>query len=88
LDSLRKKKQKKFRLCLKNKSENAPDLSSAEFLSKQKDQYEYILTGTFTQLNKELAQYEIEDLIIPEPTLEDIFMSYYEKSKNKKNDQG
>jgi ABC-2 type transport system ATP-binding protein len=79
LASLRKRKQKKMKLSLKNKPAQAPALKNAQYLSSNLDGFEYLVDGDIKDLLQELSQLEVSNLLFPEPNLEDIFLSYYEK---------
>ena len=49
-------------------------------LVKQKDlYYEYLVEGDMKPLLQKLSSLPIDDLIFPEPDLEEVFMAYYHK---------
>ena len=51
---------------------------SADIISKEEDTIRFKTTMSADQLIKTLAKYSIEKILIEEPTIEDIFMHYYE----------
>ena len=48
-------------------------------LIRQGRQENYIYKGDLRELMKELAEYEIEDILIEEPSLEEIFLHFYQQ---------
>ena len=48
-------------------------------LTRQGRQENYIYKGDLRELMKELAEYEIEDILIEEPSLEEIFLHFYQQ---------
>lgn len=79
LASLRKRKQKKMRLALHSHPSIAPELKNARYLSESLDGFEYLVEGDINDLLQELTQLDVANLLFPEPNLEDIFLSFYEK---------
>ena len=45
------------------------------------ERLDYIYTGDLNQLYKELEGHTIEDILIEEPSIEEVFMHYYEKGE-------
>lgn len=80
LESLKKKKVRRLKFILK---EPADDLKlPGANLVKQKDlYYEYLVEGDMKPLLQKLSSLPIDDLIFPEPDLEEVFMAYYRKEE-------
>ena len=57
------------------------NLRRVKLLEDGKEQ-EFTYTGSMSELIGQLAGRNIEDLLIQEPTLDEIFMHYYEKEEN------
>jgi ABC-2 type transport system ATP-binding protein len=78
LESLKKKKVRRLKLILKEPVDELK-LPGAN-LVKQKDlYYEYLVEGDMKPLLQKLSSLPIDDLIFPEPDLEEVFMAYYHK---------
>ena len=45
------------------------------------ERLDYIYKGDLNQLYKELEGHTIEDILIEEPSIEEVFMHYYEKGE-------
>lgn len=80
LESLKKKKVRRLKFILK---EPVDDLKlPGANLVKQKDlYYEYLVEGDMKPLLQKLSSLPIDDLIFPEPDLEEVFMAYYHKEE-------
>ena len=80
LESLKKKKVRRLKFILKEPAD-ALKLPGAN-LVKQKDlYYEYLVEGDMKPLLQKLSSLPIDDLIFPEPDLEEVFMAYYRKEE-------
>lgn len=80
LESLKKKKVRRLKFILKEPAD-ALELPGAN-LVKQKDlYYEYLVEGDMKPLLQKLSSLPIDDLIFPEPDLEEVFMAYYRKEE-------
>jgi ABC-2 type transport system ATP-binding protein len=78
LESLKKKKVRRLKFILKEPVDELK-LPGAN-LVKQKDlYYEYLVEGDMKPLLQKLSSLPIDDLIFPEPDLEEVFMAYYHK---------
>jgi ABC-2 type transport system ATP-binding protein len=84
LESLRQKITKKLILKLPLDVTAAPQLQGADLISNNQNIFEYRITGELNSLFAQLARFRIEDLILPAPSLEDIFLSFYDKNQKKK----
>lgn len=76
IEALRNQNIKKVRL--KSNNEIVINLHGVKDFSKVKDNINFIFKGDIDKLIKQLAGCKIEDISIEEPTLEEIFMNYYE----------
>lgn len=80
LESLKKKKVRRLKFILKEPADEL-ELPGAN-LVKQKDlYYEYLVEGDMKPLLQKLSSLPIDDLIFPEPDLEEVFMAYYRKEE-------
>lgn len=80
LESLKKKKVRRLKFILKEPADGLK-LPGAN-LVKQKDlYYEYLVEGDMKPLLQKLSSLPIDDLIFPEPDLEEVFMAYYRKEE-------
>jgi len=80
LESLKKKKIRRLKFILKEPVDELK-LPGAN-LVKQKDlYYEYLVEGDIKPLLQKLSSLPIDDLIFPEPDLEEVFMGYYRKEE-------
>mgnify|MGYP001235599101 CR=1 FL=1 len=79
IPELMKKQMKNCRLIFKNPPGdlNLPENAQNEKLVDEKLTFEYV--GPVTPLMKWIAQQDLLDVAIEEPTLENIFMNYYER---------
>ncbi len=80
IESIRANKYKKIKVELKNEI-NAESLecNGVEHLEIKGKQIEFLFAGTMGIIVKELSNLNIENLWIEEPSLEEVFMHYYEK---------
>ena len=57
-------------------------LAETQLLKKQGLQYEFLVKGDLEKLLKNLTNLPIEDMVFPEPDLEEVFMAYYRSKEN------
>lgn len=76
MDGLKKKKLKRLKFTL-SKPVSDFDLSGAELVKQTGLKYEFLVKGEMKALLQKLAGLPIEDLTLPEPDLEEVFMAYY-----------
>ncbi len=55
------------------------DLQNTDILEQDSHRLVLNVSGNINQLLKNITKYEVKNLVFPEPSLEDTFMSYYEK---------
>lgn len=79
IQDLMKKQMKKCRLVYKNVPGDIqiPENAQNKHLVDEKLSFEYV--GEIGALMKWIAQQDIADVVVEEPTLENIFMNYYER---------
>ena len=85
LDVLKKKLYRRLELTLRHDIE-ALELSHARLIKKEGLKYSFLVKGDVDLLLKELADLPVEDLLLPEPDLEEIFMAYYGSETGENND--
>lgn len=78
LESLKKKKVRRLKFVLKEPVEDLK-LPGVELQRQKGLSYEYLVQGDLKPLLQELSSLPLEDLIFPEPDLEEVFMAYYRK---------
>ena len=83
LASLRKMKRKKMMLTFKEMPLEAPKIKGADFLSAKEKIFEYMILDEMAIVLDALSKMDLEDIVLPEPTLEDIFLGFYEKNTEK-----
>jgi len=82
LDSLRKKMQKKMWIVLEEGTE-VPRIEGAKYISTSGNRLEYLIEGDLRSALLAIHQLPLTDVVFPEPSLEDIFLGYYdERRKN------
>ena len=77
IKTLQKNNYKKVRF-ISNANEINFDLPGVSNLQKEDSWTEFFYSGDINQVLRKLSDLAVEDLIIEEPTLEEIFMHYYE----------
>ena len=80
LEGLKKKKLKRLHFTL-SKPVAGLDLPGANMVNQKDLSYEYLVEGDIQTLLQRLSKLPIEDLTLPEPDLEEVFMAYYRKKK-------
>jgi ABC-2 type transport system ATP-binding protein len=78
LETLRKKRYRRLRISLQKKVEPL-EIAGAELLSQQDGRYEFLVKGDLHAVLKSLSDLPIEDVVFPEPDLEEVFMAYYQE---------
>ncbi len=86
LEEIEKLKRKRSRRLIimfkKNIDENPPIIPETRFLECHDKQCIYFVEGQISKLLPALINLPIEDIVFPEPDLEDIFLDYYAETKN------
>lgn len=76
LDVLKKKVYRRLELTLREEVETL-EIPHARLIKKNGLKYSFLVKGDMDLLLKELAILPVEDLLLPEADLEEIFMAYY-----------
>lgn len=76
LENLRRRRPRRLIIELGNANE-LPDLPGARLLSKEGTRYSYLIEGDMNEILRALPALQVREIFLPEPDLEDIFMSYY-----------
>jgi len=69
---------KKFTIRGSNLDHGKFEIEGVSELKERKDKVTFFFKGDVNQIVKIIAKLELTDIIIEEPTLEEIFMHYYE----------
>jgi len=81
IDNLKKKVLRKLTVILKQKVNNL-SISGAELISSDDFKHDFLVTGNVENLLKDLNALPVEDIVFPEPGLDEVFISYYNKDKS------
>jgi ABC-2 type transport system ATP-binding protein len=76
LDNLRRRTARRLRLTLRHPQPGL-ELPGAELLSAEGCRLEFLVSGDPGPLLAALARLPVEDMVLPEPDLEEVFMSFY-----------
>lgn len=85
LELLKKKVYRRLELTLRQEVETL-EIPHARLIKKDGLKYSFLVKGDMDLLLKELAGLPVEDLLLPEADLEEIFMAYYGSGPNENND--
>ena len=61
-----------------------PNLPNAKIVEQKANQVEFMVSGDINELIQKISQFEIQDLIFPEASLEDTFLYYYQNENHNK----
>jgi ABC-2 type transport system ATP-binding protein len=78
IKSLRKDNYKKIRLAAANLDEKKFNFSGVTNLSREDGVISFFYKGDINQITQAISGIDLQDVIIEEPTLEEIFIHYYE----------
>jgi len=78
ISTLQKNNYKKIMIKGKDFSKEAFDMEGVTNLTKENHTMKFFFKGDINQVKEKLQPYKVEDLLIEDPTLEEIFMHYYE----------
>jgi ABC-2 type transport system ATP-binding protein len=76
ISDLRKKRYRKLRIELEHPVENLK-IPGTRFIKREGLIHEYIIETNIKEVLKSLIQLPVKDIILPEPTLEEIFLYFY-----------
>jgi ABC-2 type transport system ATP-binding protein len=77
ISALNKESYKKFKIISNDLNEAGLPVDGINDFTKTNNQITFMYKGNINEIIKIIAQYEIIDLQVEEPTLEEIFMHYY-----------
>lgn len=81
IENLKKKRPRRLILTTPIKKYSEPPILPGTRLVEQADnRYTYLIDGEIHHVIQSLAKLTIEDILFPEPDLEDIFLTYYQKT--------
>lgn len=84
IESLRKRRLKRVKISLKDTADFIPTSMPGIFdVEKENGTFRFMFEGNLPSLLVFLSKYPLEDLIVEEPTLEEIFMHYYEEGESR-----
>ncbi len=79
VESLKRRKRRKMELVLKEEPSDAMlRLPGTQLVRRDGRRLEYLVSGDVAALLKEVAKLPVQDIVSPEPTLEDAFMDFYQ----------
>jgi len=78
IKSLQKDNYKKIRIAAENLDENVFSFSGVTNLSWEDGMLSFFYRGDINQVTRAISGMELQDVVIEEPTLEEIFIHYYE----------
>jgi len=78
IHSLQRNNYKKIRIFAHDVSKNAFDIEGVSNLEQENGTVSFFYKGDVNRITKAISEHEIFDVAIEEPTLEEIFMHYYE----------
>lgn len=83
IDNLKKKRPRRLILTVPiQDSEKPPILPGTNLIEQAKNKFTYLIDGDIHSVLQALAQISIEDILFPEPDLEDIFLTFYQKTNS------
>jgi len=83
IENLKKKRPRRLILTLPvQNSSKPPILPGTQLIEQAGNKFTYLIDGDIRSVLQELAQISIEDILFPEPDLEDIFLTYYQKNNS------
>jgi len=83
LENLKKKQRRRIVIQFRNRMpEIAPTPEGADFIEQKGRKFIYQLHGEWPVFLQSIAQWPVENIIIPEAELEDIFFAYYQDTNH------
>ena len=83
IQELKKKRPRRLIVEFKNvELFNPRQIPGLQFLEQKANRFFYRIEGKIRPVLVSLSQFEIEDIVFPEPELEDVFLAYYAGRKN------
>ena len=81
LETLKKNCYRRLEVTL-GRSVEAFTLKGAELVKQQGLKYEFLIKGEMKEFLRNVMGYPIEDIVFPEPDLEEMFMTYYRRGSD------
>ncbi len=78
LETLKQKRPRRLTVVLEETDE-PPVLPGARLLSQEAGRFDYLVEGPIRTVLGALAALPVQDVVFPEPDLEDVFMAYYQE---------
>lgn len=76
LDNLKRKRYRRLRLTLSEPVDHMM-IAGAEVVNRRNLEYELLIKGNIEAVVKDLAGLPLQDMVLPEPDLEEVFLAYY-----------
>ncbi|NIO28558.1 MAG: ATP-binding cassette domain-containing protein [Candidatus Latescibacteria bacterium] len=81
LDGLKQKRYRRLFISLRERVDHL-ELPGAELLKHKDLDYEFLVKGDMNDLIRRLSHLPLENVIFPEPDLEEVFMAYYRSERH------
>jgi ABC-2 type transport system ATP-binding protein len=78
IETIRKDNYKKIRVTADKVDEGRFDIAGVSNMAKENGALSFLYKGDINLMTRLISEKEISDVTIEEPTLEEIFMHYYE----------
>jgi ABC-2 type transport system ATP-binding protein len=79
IENLKKKRPRRLILTMPTNEAEPPTLPGTKLIEQTDNKFTYLIDGDLRSVLQALAQISVEDILLPEPDLEDIFLTYYQK---------
>ena len=79
IENLKKKRPRRLILTTPTNEAEPPTLPGTKLIERTDNKFTYLIDGDLRGVFQALAQMPIDDILFPEPDLEDIFLTYYLK---------
>jgi ABC-2 type transport system ATP-binding protein len=81
IENLKKKRPRRLILTTPvDEYKNPPGIPGTRLINQNENKFTYLIDGDIRAVFQTLSKISIEDVIFPEPDLEDIFLTYYQKT--------
>ena len=79
---LKKARVRRFSVMFDGHLPRDDELSNASFIERNGSELRFEVSGSVDSIVKTLGRYQVTDLFIEQPTLEDVFLRYYGEDKS------
>jgi ABC-2 type transport system ATP-binding protein len=76
MENLKRKRYRRLQLTLREPVDHLK-ITGAEVVNRRNLEYELLVKGDIDAVIKDLARVPLEELVLPDPDLEEVFMAYY-----------